>query len=349
MAGVTPRPSPIALARTLAALPVHVARVHVTRSAVPLPDYPGEPRPSSTVELSGFGVTGYGENVAFYGAEHELFVERIAAWFRDLTERDELTGERAVENGELTVERALAGAELPRYERAALEAALIDLALRQTELGLYDLTGLREAELRFVASLSGGADPLAAITRLRAAGFVGELKLDLDERWSDATLHELGRDPRLVILDFKGRGSAEFARRAANAVPHALLEDPPHGAEIPARRVSRDATIESAADAEAAFARGEWVNLKAPRMGGVLELLRALELCRDRAYFGGMFEVGVGREQARALAAIYGANAPNDLALNRGTLGSERAVENSPAAIDFGFVGFSADGERRNR
>ena len=67
-----------------------------------------------------------------------------------------------------------------------------------------------------------------------------------------------------------------------------------------------------------AVGAGEAVNLKAPRMGGPLELLRGLDLAvnaRDN-YFGGMFEVNVGRAQARQLAALFCGDAPNDLALN---------------------------------
>ena len=92
-----------------------------------------------------------------------------------------------------------------------------------------------------------------------------------------------------------------------------------------------------------ARARGEAVNLKAPRMGGPLELLRGLERAlaleqagepgaRFSAYLGGMFEVGVGRAQARQLAALYCGTAPNDLAPNVASArNSQRA--NSPATI----------------
>ena len=71
------------------------------------------------------------------------------------------------------------GCQGTRHARAALEAALIDLGLRQAGLSLYDLTGVRETALRFVVSLA--ADPgLSAIARVRAARFSGSLKIDLD-------------------------------------------------------------------------------------------------------------------------------------------------------------------------
>jgi len=341
MAGVM-LPSPLQLARVLAALPVRIERAHVTQVAVPLPDYPEEPRPSSTVELSSFGITGSGENVAFSGAEQARFAEHVAVWFGALKGRASLTVENA-----LSADNAHASAPFTAHERAAVEAALIDLALRQSALGWVDLTGFEQATLRFVASLTGGADPVGAIARLRDGGFAGELKLDADESWTDPTLAELGRDPSIVILDFKGRGSAEFAHRLAHAFPYALLEDPPAGAEIASFRVARDLPLANAADVAAALACGEAVNLKAPRMGGVLELLSALDQAwslgdanRVRCYFGGMFEVGVGRTQARQLAALYCPDAPNDLALNHGKLGLAREVANSPAVIDLRSPGF---------
>ena len=62
------------------------------------------------------------------------------------------------------------------------------------------------------------------------------------------------------------------------------------------------------------------MNLKAPRMGGPLEVLRGLERAREGiAYLGGMFEVGVGRVQARQLepAAQGRENSPVRVRLDR--------------------------------
>lgn len=65
------------------------------------------------------------------------------------------------------------------------------------------------------------------------------------------------------------------------------------------------------------------VNLKVPRMGGVLALLQAAAFCEAEKtpfYLGGMFEVSVGRAQARELASLLAPQAPNDLApIPRGT------------------------------
>jgi hypothetical protein len=59
------------------------------------------------------------------------------------------------------------------------------------------------------------------------------------------------------------------------------------------------------------------INVKAPRVGGPIEALRCLDLCRESGwtpYIGGMFEVGPGRPQARVLASLFTSRQWNDLA-----------------------------------
>ena len=301
------------------------------------PTHPGG-RPSSVVRLSGAGHTGQGENVAFELDEHERFVRTVSEWFR------EHASERRLEVGS-----ALPSLPSP-YERAALEAALIDLALRQANLTLAALTDTEWGSLRFVASLGATAEPLAAIASWRRAGFRGDLKLDADPSWPGGVQRALGDTTGVAIVDFKRRGDAAFAQALAALFPDARLEDPPDGwtPDAPPARIARDATLLGEDDVVAALARGESVNLKAPRMGGPLAVLRSLEHASRRsamqptgmppngstpaspeplAYLGGMFEVGIGRTQARLLAALYCPDAPNDLALN------ERARRPAPRAV----------------
>ena len=334
--------SPGQLAARLAALEVRVESALVERRQVSLPDYPSGPRPSSVVRLSGAGRVGVGENVAFVDAEHARFAAHIEAWFQARSTLPRLTV-----GGALT-------AEGTPYERAALQAALIDLALRQAELSLADLTGVREASLRFVASLAADPEPEVAIRRLRREGYRGDLKLDVEPSWGPRALDAVARDSSIVILDFKGRGELALLRQLRTLCPHALFEDPPSDFELaelsaPAL-ISRDATLPDEGAVAEASARGEAVNLKAPRMGGPLAVLRSLEralapasMHRDSAgvaYLGGMFEIDVGRVQARQLAALYCAAAPNDLALNVVSAASARAP--SPARIRLDLPGFGA-------
>ncbi|MEO6603216.1 MAG: hypothetical protein ABIQ16_25250 [Polyangiaceae bacterium] len=340
MASVTPRCSPGDLASLLEALAVRVESATVERHSIALTDYPGGPRPSSVVRLSGGGCSGLGENVAFFEQDHERFVAHVALWFGVLAGRERLKVGTALDT------------EGTPYERAAVEAALIDLALRQAGLSLYDLTGVREASLHFAVSLAADPDPGAAIRRVRAEGFHGALKVDVDPTWDALAVEALARDSNLAIFDFKGRGDDALARRLAAAFPAALFEDPPSGFEAlgAPSRISRDAPLLDEAAVAAALSLGEFVNLKAPRMGGPSAVLRGLEhaLAQNavasppRAYLGGMFEIGVGRVQARQLAALYCQSAPNDLALNLSKPAIVRERAASPALILLDAPGFGA-------
>jgi len=289
--------------------------------------------------LNGDGSIGIGENVAFFAREQQRFSDFVEGWLR------ERAGKR------LHVGSALGEGGSP-YERAALEAALVDLGMRQAGLSLHALTGVGAAELRFVLSLAACRQPEPMIRGLRALGYGGELKLDVDPSWSPRTLEVLAKDPSIVIFDFKSRADAVLAGRLYDLADGALLEDPPgsfgESTHAHERRISRDASIVDERAVSAACARGESVNLKAPRMGGPLELLRGLERAlppndmaagkRDPAYFGGMFEVSVGRRQAQQLAALYCCNAPNDLALNEPAAAIPRL--RSPAVIRLDHLGF---------
>jgi hypothetical protein len=62
---------------------------------------------------------------------------------------------------------------------------------------------------------------------------------------------------------------------------------------------------------------------------------------RCSAYLGGMFEVGVGRAQARQLAALYCGTAPNDLAPNVASARNSMRA-NSPATIYLDRPGFGS-------
>ena len=309
---------PGALAAALGELPLCVETVEVRRRAVPASDYPGGARPSSVVRLGGRGHVGTGENVAFTDDEHARFAARAA----------NLLPAGAFTNGAWRGQAgALVGADAQGHERAALEAALLDLALRQAHTTLAALAGGAGASLRVVLSFAARPDPAAHVRQLRAAGRAEELKIDVDPAWDAAARAALAREPGVAVLDFKGRGDPGLVAALSPLFPEALFEDPPPGAAHV--RVARDAPLGDAAAVGAALARGEAVNLKAPRMGGPLEVLRALERARRAgptaiAYLGGMFEVDVGRTQARQLAALFCPDGPNDLAPLQGAGGTRR-------------------------
>ncbi|MEO8212793.1 MAG: hypothetical protein ABI560_06360 [Myxococcales bacterium] len=328
-----PHCTPGELGRRLGGLPVEVTAIEVRIGAVALPDYPGGPRPTSVVRVSGQGQHGLGENVAFTAEEHHAFASRcrglsaiidvkrrrppatVQETMREALAAWAATGEPVPQGEVRAVERPSARALL--HERAALEAAVIDLALRQAGSSLALLTGVAEVPLRSVISFAACADPVAVIRLHRAAGYQGEFKIDVDPSWDQATREALARQGGVAILDFKQRGTSADAAALSGLFAATIFEDPPPGTVH--ERVSRDIPLGNAGAVATAVAAGEAVNLKAPRMGGPLELLRGLDVAvsaRAAAYFGGMFEVNVGRAQARQLAALFCGDAPNDLALN---------------------------------
>jgi L-alanine-DL-glutamate epimerase-like enolase superfamily enzyme len=299
------------LRQRIAALPIAIADACCVRGDVVVPSYPDGPRPSSTVVLSGAGSRGRGEHVGWTRAAHEDFARRVAgvAFGRCSTVAD--------------VARLVAGTVDDPYDRAALEAAAIDLALVQAGTNPFRLTDIATRPLRYVLSFERVADPLGRAAReLRVAPGL-ELKLDVDPCWDDATLAELAALDRVRVLDFKLAGSVADHERAHRLVATALLEDPlpaatPWSASLRAR-LSLDASIRSAASVAELDERAlpAAVNVKPARIGGMLEALDVVAACAARGiavYFGGMFEVGVGRAQVQALAALLCPDAPNDVA-----------------------------------
>lgn len=313
--------TPGQLGERLAGLPVTIDEVTVERGSVEVPGYyDGAARPTGIAVLRGRGLEGRGECVAWYADEQDAFAAAAPG---------------LAAPGDTTVgalSRALAGAADDPYHRVAVEGAAIDLALRQAERSVFDLADRRPRSIRFCHSIGRDAitaagGPVAAVEALLDALPGARVKLDvLPTGFADAAWQALAAAGRVVVVDFKREGDPAQVERAHAALPEAWIEDPsPQAIEAAARRggaawtarASLDGYVSRAADlADPPLPPGA-INVKAPRVGGWLEALRCLEVVRQRgwsAYFGGMFEVGVGRRQARVLAALYTGGAWNDLA-----------------------------------
>jgi L-alanine-DL-glutamate epimerase-like enolase superfamily enzyme len=293
----------------LRALPLVVDDARVEVGAVALPGYPDGPRPTSTVTLAGGGAVGRGEHVGWTSAEH--------ARFRDALGRLAATGRMRLG---AWADAVRTRTEEP-YVRAALEAAAIDLALRQSGTNLFRVAGVAARPLRYVVSFDRRDDPLPVARRLVAAAPGVALKLDADEAWPDAVWTALAATGAVAIVDWKGTGTVAAHEHAHHALPDALHEDPRAGdvawSASFLRRLALDAPVRSAADVGRARPRPAAVNLKPARMGGVLELLAAAAACRTAGvavYLGGMWETGIGRAQLHALAALLAPDGPNDVA-----------------------------------
>ncbi|MCW5893533.1 MAG: hypothetical protein KIT14_23710 [bacterium] len=296
--------TPERLRAALLALPLTVDSATAAFAAVAVPSY-GDARPSTIVTLAGDGAAGRGEHVGWTTAAHAAFAE---------------DGVRAAPHGRWAVgawARVLRERVADPYDRAALEAAAIDLALHQNATSLRALAGCDAASVRYVVSFARTPDPAAAARR---EGDV-ELKVDADPAWDTATFAALAAAGRVAILDWKDTGTAADHVRAHAALPGVLVEDPawtaaPWPATLAARVVA-DGPLRTAADLDALPLRPAAVNVKPGRMGGWLAALELAGRCAAAGipvYVGGMFEVGVGRDQLRALAAVLAPDGPNDVA-----------------------------------
>ena len=220
-----------------------------------------------------------------------------------------------------------------RFRRWAFESAALDLALRQAGRPLHEVLGREPQPVRFVNSLGLGKDPSIGPLRRRLARSPGvRFKLDAETTWSATLVEEVAATGAVDTIDFKGQYGIEvddpdalgpLYDRVLAALPDAYLEDPHDLPEIGVRlgahleRVSYDAPIRTAQDIGATPLAARIVNVKPSRIGSLRELFDVYARCAREGrpmYGGGMGELGVGRGQIELLAALFHADAPNDVA-----------------------------------
>src|ERR687892_575816 len=221
----------------------------------------------------------------------------------------------------------------PRFRRWAFESAALDLALRQAGRALHEVLELEPQPPRFVNSLGLGKQPSIEPVRRRLARSPGvRFKLDAEATWAPELVDEVAATGAVDTIDFKGHYGFEVEDPEAlgalydhvlAAFPDAYLEDPHDLPEIAQllgdhlERVSYDSPIRSAEDIGATPLAARVVNVKPSRIGSLRTLLEVYARCaRERRpmYGGGMGELGVGRGQIELLAALFHADAPNDVA-----------------------------------
>ena len=281
----------------------------------------GFTRVTTTVALTGRGVTGRGEDVGYEAADHDGYPEDLdIAGRRTL---DELSAR--VDGLELFPAEPLRPADR-YYRRWAFESAALDLALRQAGRSLGDLVGLPYRAVRFVVSTRLEIEPWLAIDPAL------EFKLDPTSEWTSERIRAAAQTGRVRALDFKGyyEGTVVDAppdprlyRTVAESFPDAILEDPAWNDDTAAAlaghqgRIAWDAPIHGVDDLDRMPVAPRWLNVKPSRFGTVRRLCETLDTCRERSiacFGGGQFELGVGRAQVQALASLFYADAPNDVA-----------------------------------
>jgi len=281
----------------------------------------GWTRVTTAVVLAGDGAKGEGEDVTYGADDHDHVPSNLmlaGTWSLDDVSRhlDELElwgGDPENHTGQ-------------DHRRWAFESALLDLALRQNELGLGEALEREERPVRFVVSTRATPDRwLAVEPRL-------EFKLDAEPDWDRPFLRRLRELDRVRVVDLKAyyRGTSvdlapdpELYRAIVEELPDVIVEDAwledglreaLAGAED---RLSFDAPVHSLADLDGLPLEPRWLNIKPSRFGTVRELLETIEACEERGiqlYGGGQYELGPGRLQIQRLASVFYPDGPNDVA-----------------------------------
>ncbi len=314
----------------LAGLPLEVDGYRPVRHELDVSS--GFRRVTTEIALSGAGLEGRGEDVTYAAEDHDGYPTGLplaGSWtmggFSDHLGGLDLFPTRPPQEGFFRL-----------YRRWGFESAALDLALRQRGVSLGAAVGLDYRPLRFVVSTRLDITPWLAVDPAL------EFKLDPTPEWDTATVRRIAATGRVCALDFKAfyKGSpvdnppdpGQYLM-VARAFPEAILEDP--ALEGPARdvlvgeegRFSFDAPVHSWAEAQALAARAasaapgantlRYLNIKPSRFGSLGALLDCIGLAQAAGvalYGGGQFELGVGRGQIQALASLFYADGPNDVA-----------------------------------
>jgi hypothetical protein len=307
----------------------------------------GWTRVTTTVVLQGDGETGQGEDVTYGADDHDHMPSDLmlaGTWSLDDISRhlDELElwgGDSENHTGQ-------------DHRRWAFESALLDLALRQNELGLGEALGRQELPVRFVVSTRAEPDRWLAVQPQL------EFKLDAETDWDRASMQRLRELDRVRVVDLKAyyRGTTvdlapdpDLYRAIVEELPDVIVEDAwledglreaLAGAED---RLSFDAPVHSLADLDGLPLEPHWLNIKPSRFGTVRGLFETIEACEERGiklYGGGQYELGPGRPQIQRLASVFYPEGPNDVAPSAYNEGEPReGLPQSPLPVreDAGF------------
>jgi o-succinylbenzoate synthase len=219
-----------------------------------------------------------------------------------------------------------------RMSKAALEMAVLDADLRARGESLaHRLGGERE---RIQCGVSVGIarsvdDLLDQVAAFVAAGYL-RVKLKIEPGWDVQPVTAVRRafSDAVLSVDANGAYSLSDLRvfEELDALDLLMVEQPlghedllDHAAlqRRIATPVCLDESIRSAADARAAIELGacRMINIKAGRVGGLLEARRVHDVARERGvpvWCGGMLETGIGRAANLALASLPGFTLPGD-------------------------------------
>ncbi len=276
-------------------------------------------RQTTVIRLRGSGVDGYGEDVTHDEADRRAFRRLNLRALRGTT----TVGAFAAALDAFDLARGATWPVVRAYRRWALESAALDLALRQARLNLAAALRLPAKPVRVVVSLR--VDDAAPVFDVLARHPTLRFKVDARACWSEATVAALAASRAIEVIDLKGTaaGSPVYERpdvgryaALARTFPDALFEDPAPELAGLLPRVAWDEPLQDIRDLDR-LPPAVAVNVKPARLGSLAGTLELIRYARERAialYGGGHSELGVGRGQARLLAALFYPDGPNDLA-----------------------------------
>lgn len=224
----------------------------------------------------------------------------------------------------------------PDYLRWALESAALELALRQNQTTLAERLARTPEAIRFCLSMGLGNPPTTERLRAWLAHGSYRFKLDAEPSWSPALIAELAALQCVEVVDFKHyyqgtivdqEPDPALLERVLQGLPTVCIEDAKPDADTHAlllshqSRLSWDAPIHQVEDIARVLPEGwptpKYLNIKPSRFGSWRRLSAVLAWAHAHGvqlYGGGQFELGIGREQAQALASLFYPQAANDLA-----------------------------------
>jgi hypothetical protein len=295
-------------------------------------------RRTRRIQFDGRGCSGAGEEVSWVEVSVDeilaLYPEDLLCWQGSLGDWSARLDAREQTPAYQFLARARASE--PDYLRWALESAAMELALRQNQSSLEVALQRQAAPLRFCLSMNLGHPPSTRLVRAWREHGDYRFKLDASSAWTSELIAELAALDCVELVDLKAYyhdtpvdqavDPALYAR-IAQGLPRAILEDALPNAETKPllaphfARLAWDAPIHSVADI-AANVPQDWgtphyLNIKPSRFGTWRRLLEAYawaEQHQVHCYGGGQFELGIGRAQAQALAALFHPDHANDLA-----------------------------------
>jgi len=248
--------------------------------------------------------------------------------------RDHL-GPALLRAGDITgadVAGALAFARGHRMAKAALEMAVLDAELRAEGRSLASYLGADRD--RVACGVSIGIAPTLEALLEQVEGYLGEgyqrvkLKIEPGLDVERVSAVRAAYPDVLLSVDANAAYTLDDIRvfEELDALDLLMIEQPlSHEDLVDHAKLQRwistpvclDESIRSAADARAALELGACrvINIKAGRVGGLLEARRIHDVARERGvpvWCGGMLETGIGRAANVALAALPGFTLPGD-------------------------------------